>query len=479
LNIKNKGDKMFSRNIILSAIIASSIYANSIDLELANSNIQRVAPNNMQEVLSFNSSIKNSTNSIVNISTKKRVKNRQNSMDQMFSDPFFRQFFGNQFGKNFKQDKIQKSLGSGVILSKDGYIVTNAHVVENSDEIIVTIGENAKEYDAKLIGTDKDSDLAVIKIEGKGLKPIKVGSSKSLLIGDIVFAIGNPFGVGQTVTQGIISALNKDKVGINKYENFIQTDASINPGNSGGALIDTRGALIGINSAIMTRSGGNNGIGFAIPVSMVKNIVQKLVENGKVTRGYLGVSIDDVSKELKSVYNHKQGALILNISKDTPAYKYNLQRGDLVYKVNEHKIKDASEFSRIIGSFKPNEKIKLYIERNKKDITIDIVLGSRDSLNIVSSSSPVLQGLYLSEITNEKASMFRIPRGTKGVLITDVKAGSVAEKVGFQAGDIIIQIEGMEINNLDNIQVALNKYDKQEKRVYLNRYGRILVSVIK
>ena len=470
---------MLKRTIILSSILASSLFANSIELNLANETIKRVAPSSIQEVLSFNSSIKNSTKSIVNISTKKRVQNKQNPMNQMFKDPFFRQFFGNQFGKNFKQDRVQISLGSGVILSKDGYIVTNSHVVENADEVIVTFGENSKEYNAKIIGTDKDSDLAVIKIDEKNLNPIKIGKSKSLLVGDVVFAIGNPFGVGQTVTQGIISALNKNKVGINKYENFIQTDASINPGNSGGALIDSRGTLIGINSAIMTRSGGNNGVGFAIPVSMVKNIVKKLVESGKVTRGYLGVSIDDVSKELKSVYNHNEGALILNIAKDTPAFKYNLKRGDLVYKVNDQKIKDASEFSRIIGSFKPNEKITLHVERNKKDIKVQIVLGSRDSLNIVSASSPVLQGLYLSEITNEKANMFRIQQGTKGVLITDVKAESVAEKVGFQAGDIIIQIENIEINNLDNVQVALTKYNKQQKRVYLNRYGRILVSVIK
>ena len=220
---------MLKRTIILSSILASSLFANSIELNLADETIKRVAPSSIQEVLSFNSSIKNSTKSIVNISTKKRVQNKQNPMNQMFKDPFFRQFFGNQFGKNFKQDRVQKSLGSGVILSKDGYIVTNSHVVENADEVIVTFGENSKEYNAKIIGTDKDSDLAVIKIDEKNLNPIKIGKSKSLLVGDVVFAIGNPFGVGQTVTQGIISALNKNKVGINKYENFIQTDASINP----------------------------------------------------------------------------------------------------------------------------------------------------------------------------------------------------------------------------------------------------------
>jgi serine protease Do len=294
----------------------------------------------------------------------------------------------------------------------------------------------------------------------------------------MVFAIGNPFGVGQTVTQGIVSALNKNKVGINRYENFIQTDASINPGNSGGALIDSRGALIGINSAILTRSGGNNGVGFAIPVSMVKNIVTKLVEDGKVTRGFLGVSIDNLSKELKDVYKHKEGALILDISKDTPAYKYNLKRGDLVYSVNGRKIKDAQDFSQVIGSFKPNEKVTLKVERNKKNISLDIVLGSRDSLHIVSTNTPVLGGLYLSEITNENAARFRIAAGTKGVLINDVKAASKAEKVGFQAGDIIIQIENMEIENLKDIEKALGKFEKKPKRVYVNRYGRILLSVI-
>ncbi len=467
---------MYKNKIILSALVATSLFANSIDMNLVEQNPKRVNGNGNYEILSFNNSIKDARKSVVNISTKKVVRNSENPISQMFADPFFREFFGQGFGNNFKQDRIQKSLGSGVILSNDGYIVTNAHVVENSDEIIVSI--NDEEHTAKLIGVDKDSDLAVVKVEAKNLSPIKVGSSKNLLIGDVVFAIGNPFGVGQTVTQGIVSALNKNKVGINRYENFIQTDASINPGNSGGALIDSRGALIGINSAILTRSGGNNGVGFAIPVSMVKNIVTKLVEDGKVTRGFLGVSIDNLSKELKDVYKHKEGALILDISKDTPAYKYNLKRGDLVYAVNDRNIKDAQEFSQVIGSFKPNEKVTLKVERNKKDISIDIVLGSRDSLHIVSTNSPVLGGLFLSEITNENSARFRIAAGTKGVLINDVKAASKAEKVGFQAGDIIIQIENIEIESLKDIEKALSKYEEKPKRVYVNRYGRILLSVI-
>ncbi len=469
---------MLKKSILLSVIVSSSLFSNSIDLNIVEQNPSRIEIKDNSEIASFNNSIKEAIHSVVNISTKKRVKNGINSINPMFDDPFFKQFFGRGFGDNFQQERIQQSLGSGVVLSKDGYIVTNAHVVENSDEIVVTIGEDSTEYSAKLIGSDKDSDLAVVKIEAKDLSPIKIGSSKSLMIGDLVFAIGNPFGVGQTTTQGIVSALNKNKVGINKYENFIQTDASINPGNSGGALIDSRGALIGINSAIMTRGGGNNGVGFAIPVSMVKDIVQKLVSEGKVSRGYLGVSIDDINKDLKDIYNHDYGALILDISKDTPAFKYNLKRGDLVYEVNGNKIEDAQEFSRVIGSFKPNEKIELKIERNKKDIVLNIVLSSRDTLQRVSENSEVLQGLYLNEITNDNSTTFRIPQGVSGVLITDVKANSKAEKVGFQAGDIIIQIENIEITNLKDIEKALTKFNSQTKRIYVNRYGRILMSVI-
>ncbi|MEA3512557.1 MAG: Do family serine endopeptidase [Campylobacterota bacterium] len=471
---------MFKQKILLSLVVATTMYGNSITLDTIKESNNRVNPSDTNQILSFNNSTKDAVHSIVNISTKKRVKNRTNPIEQMFQDPMFREFFGRGFGNGNKgTQRVQKSLGSGVILSKDGYIVTNAHVVENSDEIIVSIGENQTEYNAKLIGIDKDSDLAVIKIEAKNLKAIKVGTSNSLLIGDVVFAIGNPFGVGQTVTQGIISALNKNKVGINKYENFIQTDASINPGNSGGALIDSRGALIGINSAIMTRSGGNNGIGFAIPVSMVKDIVEKLVKDGKVTRGYLGVSIDDIDKELQGIYNHKEGALILNVSKDTPAYKFNLKRGDLVYAVNGKTIKDSQEFSTAIGSFSPKEKITLQIERNGKNIEIDIVLDSRDSLYEVSQNTPVLNGLFLSNITNENSTKYRIQKGIYGVLITDVKAQSEAEKVGFEAGDVIIQIENIEIENLNDVQKALKKFSGKQKRIYINRYGRILVSVIK
>jgi serine protease Do len=284
----------------------------------------------------------------------------------MLNDPILRKFFGEDFDNLFNENRIQRSLGSGVIVSKDGYIVTNNHVIDNADEIIVTLSGEKIEYPAKVIGKDADSDLAVIKIDAKNLNPITFAYSSDLRIGDVIFAIGNPFGIGESISQGIISALNKNRVGINRYENFIQTDASINPGNSGGALVDSRGALIGLNSAILSRSGGNDGIGFAIPVDMVKSVVTKLIEDGKVTRGYLGVIIDDLSPELQKVYTKQEGALVLDVEKDTPADKYGLKRGDLIYKINDAFIKDRVDLQNVVGAFKPKQKIVLEVERNKR-----------------------------------------------------------------------------------------------------------------
>ena len=462
-------------------MLASSLFAKNIEFEEMDKNPNRIIPNSSSEILSFNSSIKSSINSIVNISAKKSVSsNLDNLPMQMFDDPFFRKFFGEEFTNQFKQNRVQRSLGSGVIVTKDGYIVTNNHVVENADEISVTIGEDPTEYSAKLIGKDSDSDIAVIKIDSsKTLNPIKLGDSSSLLIGDVTFAIGNPFGVGNTVTMGIISALNKDKVGINKYENYIQTDASINPGNSGGALVDSRGALIGINTAILSKSGGNDGIGFAIPVDMVKDVVSKLVSDGKVVRGYLGVAIAELEKDSKLVYKRSEGAVVLDISSDTPAAKYGLKRGDLIYSINGKAIKDRNSLQNTIASFKPNEKIVLGVERDGKDINIDIILADRSSLaGIQGEANNFFAGLKLNNLTNEIIKKYRLSSDSSGVLITDVEPKSKAEKAGFLAGDIIVQIEDIEIKNLSNIETALKKYSEKHKRVYVNRYGQTILFII-
>ncbi|WP_418179641.1 Do family serine endopeptidase [Aliarcobacter lanthieri] len=472
---------MYKKILLIFTLTVTTMVAKSIDFEEMDKNPERITPNSMHQVLSFNNSLKSSINSIVNISAKRNVNTNMNNLPlQMFDDPFFKRFFGEDFSNQFKQSRVQRSLGSGVIVTKDGYIVTNNHVVENAEEITVTIGEDPTEYSAKLIGKDGDSDIAVIKIESdKTLNPIKLGDSNSLLIGDLTFAIGNPFGVGNTVTMGIISALNKNKVGINKYENYIQTDASINPGNSGGALVDSRGALIGINTAILSKSGGNDGIGFAIPVEMVKDVVSKLVSDGKVVRGYLGVVIADLGKDSKQVYKRKEGAIILDISNDTPAFKYGLKRGDLVYKINGKDVKDRTSLQNAIASFKPNDKIKVELERDKKDMTLDIVLGDRSSiLGAEADNKTILGGLKVSIITNEVINQYRLPLDVAGILITSVDPKSKAEKSGFQAGDVIIQIEDIEVKNFTDIETALKRYNNEHKRVYVNRYGQTIMFVI-
>lgn len=472
---------MKKKLLLASTLIASQLFADSINFNMVEKNPTRISPNTNNQILSFNNSIKDSMHSIVNISAKRHVSASMDNLPlQMFNDPFFKRFFGDQFGNQFKQNRIQRSLGSGVIVSKNGYIVTNSHVIENAEEITVTIGNDTTEYTGKLIGKDSDSDIAVIKIEADDLEPIKFGESSSLKIGDVIFAMGNPFGIGSSVTQGIISALNKNKVGINRYENYIQTDASINPGNSGGALVDSRGALIGINTAIISKSGGNNGIGFAIPVAMVKDVVTKLVADGKVVRGYLGVVISDLDNELSKVYNHKSGALVLDVSQDTPAFKYGLKRGDLIYAINGKKIKDRAALQNVVASFKPNQKVKLELERNKKNIELNIVLGNRNTLaQIESNNGRILGGLRVANIDPNMQKQFRLAHDSKGILITDVEPKSKAEKVGFQAGDILLQIEDVEIRNYATIESALKKYKNTHKRVYVNRYGQTILLVIK
>lgn len=472
---------MIKKLFLITLFIVTCSFAQKIDFQMASKNPERILPNNPNQVLSFNDSIKEPMKTVVNIAAKRKVvSNAGNIPFQMFNDPFLRKFFGDQFSEQFRQNRIQRSLGSGVIISKDGYIVTNNHVIENADEIIITIADNPKEYNATVIGKDSDSDLAVIKIEGNNFDAIKFGYSENLKVGDLIFAIGNPFGIGTTVTQGIISALNKDHVGINRYENFIQTDASINPGNSGGALVDSRGALIGINSAIISKSGGNNGIGFAIPVSMVKDVVKKLIEDGKVTRGYLGVVIGDLDQKFAKLYNHTKGALVLDVANDTPAFKGGLKRGDLIYSINNLPIEDRKDLQNIIASFKPGDTISVNLERNKKNIKIHITLGNRAGLvTSDSNNGKFLGGLLLSELNSKMIQRFRLSSNAKGVLVVGVEPNSEAEKVGFEPGDVIVQIEDIEIKSFPDMQQAIRKYNNKWKRIYIDRYGQTIPLVLK
>ncbi len=470
---------LLSKTIVLSTLLSVSLIAGSITFQNAPTKPKHKLPNGKNEILSFHSILKDSMNSVVNISTKTIVESSQNQ-NRLYNDPFFQEFFG-QRGEQQQQSPTKKdnALGSGVIVSKDGYIVTNNHVITEADEILVMVNGTNKEYQAKVIGKDKDSDLAVIKIEAKGLEAIKLSTIDEVKLGDVVFAIGNPFGVGQTVTQGIVSALNKNHVGINKYENFIQTDASINPGNSGGALIDSRGALIGINAAILSQTGGNHGIGFTIPIDMVRNVVSKLIKDGKVSRGFMGVNISEVTPSLEKLYNHKKGAIVTNVQADSPAAVAKLQRGDLIYALNGKKIKSPSDLQRIVTSFSPDETIKLSIEREQKTFTRELTLSNLNGSSNVLGKLTKIEGLRLAELTAKVKKDYQIEPNTIGALIEGVLERSQADMSGFMAGDIIIQIENRSIENVDDAKSAFEVFKGATKRVYVNREGFILLLVTK
>ncbi len=461
--------------ILVLLFLTASLFAKSTLFSDAPA-AKRVAPSNKEVILSYYDSIKEVKKAVVNISTSKKIKVSR-ELEQFMEHPLFRQFFGDNMPKQNRQGrKRAHSLGSGVIVTQNGYILTNNHVVADADEIFVTINGNDEEYKAKLIGTDPKTDIAVIKIKGKNFTTASFADSSFVKEGDIVFALGNPFGVGSSVTQGIVSALNKSHVGINQYENFIQTDASINPGNSGGALVDSRGALIGINSAILSRSGGNNGIGFAIPSNMAKNIATRLINFGKIERGYLGVSISNLTKSLKSVYKNSHGAVIVDLVKGNSADLAGLERGDLILSIDGKDIQGANELKNVVASYQPNTTIDVTYERAKKEHTISFVLGNQDT--ITEGNGNFIKGLKLTNLDDALRAKLRIPSHISGVIVSGVKLDSDAEKFGFFENDIIVQIEDLEVNLLKDIKQISKKLGSGAKRVYVNRNGYIVIIVI-
>jgi serine protease DegQ len=311
--------------------------------------------------------------SVVNIFTSKQSTE---PADPRMNDPLFRHFFGDQNNEDMPQR--ENSLGSGVIVSPQGLILTNHHVVEAADEIQVALADG-RTLPAKVVGTDPETDLAVIKIDARDLPAITFGSSDQLGVGDVVLAIGNPFGVGQTVTQGIVSALGRNHLGINTFENFIQTDASINPGNSGGALVDTEGHLVGVNSAIYSRTGSSSGIGFAIPVSLAKQVMEQIVRQGGVTRGWIGVEAQDISPELAESFKLKEarGALIAGILRGGPADKAGMRPGDVLLEINGRKVMDTSTMLNLISVLKPGSPATLGVVRNGAEKNLSATIGRR------------------------------------------------------------------------------------------------------
>ncbi|HYN55400.1 MAG TPA: Do family serine endopeptidase [Methylotenera sp.] len=325
---------------------------------------------------SYSVAVKKAMPAVVNIFTSKNAP--VNPHQKYLDDPAFRQFFGDQLDGMDGPAQPENSLGSGVIVSEQGLILTNNHVVALADEIEVALADGRK-MSAKVVGTDPDTDLAVIKIEAENLPAITFASSDKLSVGDVVLAIGNPFGVGQAVTQGIVSALGRSHLGINTFENFIQTDASINPGNSGGALIDTEGNLVGVNSAIYSRSGGSMGIGFAIPATLARQVMEQIVTQGNVTRGWVGIEAQDITPELAESFklNVTQGALIAGVLSNSPADKAGLRAGDILLAIDGKPVLDSGSMLNIIAGLIPNQKAILKIARAEKTLDIPVMIGKR------------------------------------------------------------------------------------------------------
>jgi len=322
---------------------------------------------------SYSNAAKKAMPAVVNIFTSKKAAS--NPHQQFLDDPLFRHFFGDQ---SEDQPQRENSLGSGVIVSAQGLILTNHHVVEAADEIEVALADG-RTIPARVVGTDPETDLAVLKVDVKDLPAITFANPEKISVGDVVLAMGNPFGVGQTVTQGIISALGRNHLGINTFENFIQTDAPINPGNSGGALIDTEGNLVGVNSAIYSRSGGSMGIGFAIPVSLAKQVMEQIIRQGSVIRGWIGIEAQDITPELAESFRLKQtsGSLIAGVVSGSPAERAGLKPGDILLAIDGNQVPDSASMLTLISGLKPGKQASLKIARNLRELQIPVTIGKR------------------------------------------------------------------------------------------------------
>ncbi len=432
--------------------------------------------------------VKKAKPAVVNIKVEKTSSSPEGmTPEDMFNNPFFEHFFGPQFRQQHPQPREykQRALGSGFIISKDGFILTNNHVVEGADSIKVTLSDN-RDFDAKVIGTDPQSDVALLKIaDPENLPVLPLGDSSKLEAGEWVIAIGNPFGLSQTVTVGVVSATGRSSIGINDYENFIQTDAAINPGNSGGPLINGQGQVIGINTALYSRTGGYMGIGFAIPINMVRSIEDQLQKQGKVTRGWLGIVIQDVNEDLAQSFGlkHVGGILISEVQKDSPASAAGLKQGDVILRLNDVELKNVSDLRNRVALLQPGSKAMLDIMRDGREKKVQVTIGEQPANfakggGMYPSQDQLLNqyGLTLQELTPELSKKFGYDENS-GLIISNVASDSAAEAAGLKPGQLVEEVNRQRVRNLQDLNNALQNTSSNKilLRVRAGNYSTYVV----
>jgi serine protease Do len=399
---------------------------------------------------------------VVNIAAVKKHRGKDTGSSPLLDDPFFRRFFGEEFERRMPgpRDFREQGLGSGVIVSSDGYIITNNHVVDSMDELTVSLPDK-RTFTAKVVGTDPKTDIAVIKIDATNLPVLEWGDASQLQVGEMVLAVGNPFGLSQTVTMGIISAVGRANVGIVDYEDFIQTDAAINPGNSGGALVNLKGELIGINTAIFSQSGGYMGIGFAVPSNMAKNVMHNLIKHGKVVRGWIGVSIQEVTADLAKEFGAQEvtGALVADVMDDSPASKAKLERGDIIKAYNGTNVRDPAQLRSLVAETAPGTTVSVSIFRDNKRQDLKLTVGelpkefatARMQDGKSSKGEHALAGLTVENASSQADGSGRSKART-GVVITHIDPESPAEHAGLRVGDIIQEINRKPVKNTKDFE---------------------------
>lgn len=421
--------------------------------------------------------------SVVNISTTTFVTMKNHPYGELFNDPFFKKFFGDEFEHPEIPKKFKSSaLGSGVIVSKDGYILTNSHVIKNAEEIKVILNDK-REFKGKVIGDDPKSDIAVIKVEAKDLPAIKMGDSGKLKTGDVVLAIGNPFGLNQTVTMGIVSAVGRANLGISTYEDYIQTDAAINPGNSGGALVNADGELVGINSAIFSTSGGYMGIGFAVPSDMADSVAQSILKYGRVIRGWLGVTIQNLTPELAQFFGLKEeeGALVTDVMKNSPADRAGLKRGDLIVEFDGKQVVDTTALRNMVANTAPGKEVVTKVIRQGRPETLTVTIEEFPSEATAKKveHDNALKGVEVRELTPEVRAGLNIPADVEGVVVAGVSEDNAAYGL-ISKNDVIEEVDRKPVKNLNAYEEIVSKIGPADTvLLLLYRDGRHIYVTIK